>query len=129
MKRRAAVSRVAAIVLACATASAAPVARGAPDVRADREIQALLAFVAGSPCLFVRGGVEYPGPDARDHLARKLEVSRPMIGSADAFVDYVASASSASGEPYLVRCGGRESRARDWLREELARLRRTGRPQ
>ena len=115
-------------ILLAAALLAAP-AEAAPDANAQREIDHLLAFVAASECRFVRGGVEHDAREARDHLALKLDVARPLIGSADAFVDYVASASSASGEPYLVRCGGRESRARDWLREELARLRRTGRPQ
>jgi Family of unknown function (DUF5329) len=98
--------------------------QAAPDARAQREIDALLAFVASSDCTFVRGGTSYPGPEASKHLARKLGSARSMISTADAFVDHVASASSMTGEPYRVRCRGQERPARDWLREELARLRR-----
>lgn len=116
------------IVLASAFALSLALAAGplqaAPDARAQREIDALLAFVASSDCTFVRGGTSYPGPEASKHLARKLGSARSMISTADAFVDHVASASSMTGEPYRVRCRGRERTARDWLREELARLRR-----
>lgn len=105
------------------TLASAPL-QAAPDAKAQREIDALLAFVASSDCTFVRGGTSYPGPEASKHLARKLGSARSMISTADAFVDHVASASSITGELYRVRCGGQERPARDWLREELARLRR-----
>jgi Family of unknown function (DUF5329) len=98
--------------------------QAAPDARAQREIDALLAFVASSDCAFVRGGTSYPGPDASKHLARKLGSAGSMISTADAFVDHVASASSLTGEPYRVMCRGKERTARDWLREELVRMRR-----
>jgi len=113
-----------ASTLALSLTLVAGVLQAAPDARAQREIDALLAFVASSDCTFVRGGTSYPGPDASKHLARKLGSARSMILTADAFVDHVASASSMTGEPYRVRCRGQERLARDWLREELARLRR-----
>ena len=106
-----------------------PAAQAAPDANAQREIDHLLAYVASSECRFVRGGVEHDAREARDHLARKLDVARPLIGSADAFVDHVAAASSLTGEPYRVHCGGRESTAKAWLADELARYRRAARPQ
>ena len=52
--------------LACAT----------PDAKAQAEIDRLVAFVAASPCRFVRGGTEYDGKAARDHLAMKLGAVR-----------------------------------------------------
>lgn len=120
--------RILLAAAALAALFAAP-ARAAPDARAQREIDHLLAFVASSECRFVRGGVEHDARDARDHLARKLDVARPLIGSADAFVDHVASGSSLTGEPYRVRCGERESTAKAWLAGELARHRRAAGPQ
>ncbi len=116
-----------AILLAAALLAAPAVA--APDADAQREIDHLLAFVAASECRFVRGGVEHDAREARDHLALKLDVARPLIGSADAFVDRVASASSLTGEPYRVRCGGRDAAAKAWLADELARYRREKRLQ
>ncbi len=120
-----------AILLAAAALAAmlAAAAESAPDANAQREIDHLLAFVAASECRFVRGGVEHDEREARDHLALKLDVARPLIGSADAFVDRVASASSLTGEPYRVRCGGRDAAAKAWLADELARYRRERRLQ
>jgi len=120
-----------AILLAAAALAAmlAAPAESAPDANAQREIDHLLAFVAASECRFVRGGVEHVAREARDHLALKLDVARPLIGSADAFVDRVASGSSLTGEPYRVRCGDGESTAKAWLAGELARHRRAAGPQ
>ena len=101
-------------------------ALAAPDARASREIDHLLVFVAASPCKFVRGGTEYDGKAARDHLAMKLDFARSMIDSADAFVDKLASASSTTGVAYKVRCGTRELTSQAWLRTELDDFRRTG---
>jgi hypothetical protein len=120
--------RILLAAAALAVLLAAP-ARAAPDAHAQREIDHLLAFVASSGCRFVRGGVEHDAREARDHLARKLDVARPLIGSADAFVDRVASGSSLTGEPYRVRCGDGESTAKAWLAGELARHRRAAGPQ
>lgn len=120
--------RIVVAAVALAALLAAP-ARAAPDAHAQREIDHLLAFVASSECRFVRGGVEHDAREARDHLARKLDVARPLIGSADAFVDHVASGSSLTGEPYRVRCGDGESTAKAWLAGELARYRRAAGPQ
>lgn len=111
-------------VAACVACVAPGLSRATPDAKAQGEIDHLLAFVAASECRFVRGGVEHDAREARDHLALKLDVARPLIGSADAFVDHVASASSLTGEPYRVRCGEGESTAKAWLAGELARYRR-----
>jgi hypothetical protein len=101
----------------------------APDAKAQVEIDHLLAFVASSPCRFVRGGSEYDGKAAREHLARKFDAAKSMVGSADQFVEHVASSSSITGEGYRVRCGSRELTSKAWLGEELARYRRPAKAQ
>ena len=116
-------ARLAAALLAAAVSLPA---LAAPGAAAQREIDHLLAYVASSGCRFVRGGVEHDAREARDHLALKLDVARPLLDSADAFVERVASASSLTGEPYRVRCDGRETAAKAWLADELARYRRAG---
>ena len=104
----------AAVALAATTSAYA-----APDAKASREIDHLLAFVASSDCRFLRGGDEHDGKAARDHLMRKLEVARPKLSTADQFVDRVASSSSMTGEAYKVRCGSRELTSKSWLHGEL----------
>lgn len=118
--------RRAIAVAAVAAGVALSTAEAAPDAKAQREIDHLLAFVAASPCRFVRSGTEYDGREARDHLARKFDAVRTLVSTADQFVDRIASSSSVTGRAYLVRCGDRETTARDWLGGELARLRRAG---
>ena len=100
-------------------------AAAAPDAKATREIDHLLAFVATSDCKFIRGGTDFDGKAAREHLERKLEVARSMLSTADQFVDKVATGSSMSGEAYKVRCGSRELTSRAWLRGELDKYRKT----
>lgn len=112
------------LAVAAFVACLAPgLSQAAPDAKAQSEIDHLLAFVAASPCRFVRGGTEYDGREARDHLARKLDSVRPLVSTADQFVERIASTSSLTGEAYLVRCGTRELPARAWLDDELARFR------
>jgi len=104
---------------------AASHAAAAPDAKATREIDHLLAFVATSDCKFIRGGTDYDGKAAREHLERKLEVARSMLSTADQFVDRVATGSSMTGEAYKVRCGTRELTSKAWLHAELEKYRKT----
>ena len=113
------------LAAAVAIAAALP-ALAAPDAKAAREIDHLLAFVAASDCRFVRGGTEYDGRSARDHLQRKLDYAKSMLSTADQFVDNVATGSSMTGDAYKVRCGGRELTSKAWLRTELDRFRKAG---
>ena len=62
---------VAVLAIAAMLLLAAP-AQAAPDARAQREIDHLLAFVASSECRFVRGGEE----DPERHGAAKRSVAR-----------------------------------------------------
>ena len=87
------------------------------------EIQHLLDYVGGSSCTFVRNGVESDAAAARKHLATKYRYARSRIGSAEDFIQLVASRSSMTGEPYLVRCGSSQSLSADWLTDELRRYR------
>ena len=100
-------------------------APAAPDAKASREIDHLLAFVAASDCKFVRSGSEYDGKAAREHLKRKLDAVRSKLSTADQFVDRIASESSMTGEAYKVRCGSRELTSKAWLHGELTTYRKS----
>jgi hypothetical protein len=115
--------RTLAAAVALAVATPAP---AAPDAKAAREIDHLLAFVASSSCRFVRGGTEYDGRKAREHLERKLDYARSKLSTADQFVDNLATGSSMTGEAYKVRCGARELTSQAWLRTELDAFRKAG---
>ncbi|HKU87319.1 MAG TPA: DUF5329 domain-containing protein [Casimicrobiaceae bacterium] len=94
-----------------------------PDASAQREIDHLLVFVAGSSCTFVRNGTDYPAQKASEHLAGKLQYTASRITSAEDFIRDLASRSSVSGQAYRVKCGEADMPAGVWLTEELHRYR------
>lgn len=110
-----------AAVILCAAFAAAAVP---PGVRA--EIDSLLGALATAGCEFNCNGAWHSGAEARAHLTRKLDhlTGRNAVSSAEQFIELGASASSSSGKPYLVKCGGGapvESRNR--LQERLKMVR------
>jgi hypothetical protein len=93
------------------------------------EIEHLLAYVGGSGCTFLRNGVEYDAAAARKHLETKYGYAKSRVHSADDFVHLLASRSSMTGEPYVVRCGSSSQfRSEDWLMDELGSYREDDRP-
>ncbi len=72
---------------------------------------------------FVRNGEAFDAQRAARHLRMKLEFAAGRVRSVDEFIDHVASRSSTTGRPYLVRLAdGSEVPAAQWLRAELARI-------
>ena len=112
------------VAIALSSSFALQAASTAPPVRV--EIDALLARLQASGCDFNRNGSWYNGPDARAHLARKLEYveGKTTIRSTEQFIELGASASSTSGKPYLVKCGNAAPEpSAQWLSRELGALR------
>ncbi|MBP5085268.1 DUF5329 domain-containing protein [Pseudomonas chlororaphis] len=93
--------------------------------QAAQEIKGLLDFVEHSQCQFVRNGTEYPAPQARQHLEKKLNYleGKDMVSSAEDFIDLAATKSSMSGKAYEVRCPAGSQPASNWLKAELQRQR------
>jgi len=95
-------------------------AQAAPESVAETEIQYLLKFVADSNCDFIRNGTSHESAEAADHLRLKYSRGRKYAGTAEQFIDRLASESSWTGKPYTINCGGRTEPVRDWLRRALA---------
>ena len=93
-----------------------------PD-NTDREIQHLLAYIAGAECRFIRNGKEYGPEEARKHIQKKYEYARSRIKTAEDFIRGVASKSSLSGKPYKIRCKDQTMLCADWLVAELKKYR------
>ena len=89
----------------------------------DREIQHLMAYIAGAECRFIRNGKEYSPEAARKHIQKKYEYARSRIKTTEDFIQGVASKSSISGKLYKVRCNDGIMLCADWLGVELQRLR------
>jgi hypothetical protein len=87
----------------------------------DQKIEGLLAHLAAQKDLkFVRNGSTYDSATAVKFLRGKWDRQRDEIKSAANFVDKVASKSSTTGQPYLIRLpDGKEIACRDYLLAQL----------
>nr|WP_233171877.1 DUF5329 family protein [Dyella sp. ASV21] len=101
--------------------------QGLSNATSQREIHALLDFVAHSHCTFIRNGKPYDAIRAENHLEDKLRYLQRLdqVHSTDEFITRAGTQSSVSGEPYLVNCDGRQQTSAAWLRAELQRIRST----
>jgi hypothetical protein len=106
-------------ILAAALACAAGLVSAAAVAQGKDTIDYLIQRVERSGCSFVRNGTAHPSAEAASHLRRKLAAVRREL-SPEEFIDHVASKSSSSGEPYLIRCDGKaEEQSSAWLRRAL----------
>lgn len=99
-----------------------------PPTSVQAEVNFLLGYVEGSGCAFYRNGTWYDSSAAQAHLRDKYRylAARDLIDSAEDFIDRAATGSSLSGQVYQVRCnGGATVTSSQWLRDELARLRKS----
>ena len=112
--------------LALSTLLACSSSQAAFNEEGKREVDALLAFVESSGCLFIRNGSEHQPADARKHLQKKLDYleDKGKVDSPEDFIALAATESSMSGEPYQVNCQGQLQPSANWLNTELVRLRR-----
>lgn len=115
-----------AALAACAALFVASPSRAelAPPVRA--EIDALLSRLETSGCEFNRNGSWYKAGEAKTHLLRKLDYfeRKGRLNSTEQFIELGASASSSSGQPYLVKCANvAPMPSREWLVATLNQLR------
>jgi hypothetical protein len=88
-----------------------------------QKIDKLIAYIADTEAKFIRNGNEYSGADAAKHLRMKREKAGKKITTAKQFIDYLASKSSMSGEPYLMKFkNGSTLPVRDILYHQLKKL-------
>jgi Family of unknown function (DUF5329) len=95
----------------------------AESMTEQQKIDALLAAVGSPDVTFVRNGEDWDGPKFKSHLEEKLKAANPPITTADDFIARIASTSSKTGKPYLVKTkNGKKLKASVWLRARLASL-------
>lgn len=85
----------------------------------QQEIQHLLDAVGDSGCIFNRNGKNHSATEARDHLAMKFRRAGSRIPTAEAFIKHLATKSSWTGRPYVIRCGQESTPSAAWLTAEL----------
>lgn len=90
----------------------------------DAEIDFLLDFVETSGCTFIRNGKEHEPAAARAHLELKRKRGKRYYHTTEEFIERIASSSSWSGKPYLIRCGDEEAKPiKPWYRQALSEYR------
>jgi len=99
------------------------------DAVDETEIVYLLDFVAASGCIFVRNGDEHNAADAADHLRLKYGRGKRYVDSAEDFIDFLATESSWSGEPYTIICDGVSQASAQWLYRALSDYRQQPLPE
>lgn len=74
----------------------------------EARINAMLSALAQQHDLtFVRNGDDHTSEEAVSHLQLKLSNTRNRINTAEQFIDKVASSSSMTGKPYIVKIPGK----------------------
>lgn len=98
-----------------------------PGVETDK-IESLIKHVAElKDAKFVRNGREYDAKTAARFLRGKWDARASDIKTAKDFIEKVASVSSTTGKPYLIRFSdGTEVPSREYLTAELARIDKAG---
>ncbi len=96
----------------------------APPPAEQARIERLIEFVETQNGIrFVRNGSSYSAQDAAKFLRGKYKKMGEHVGTAQQFIEQIASKSSTSGEVYRIRLAdGREIPAARFLGDELTRM-------
>jgi len=92
----------------------------AEEARIEQLIQSIERL---ADARFIRNGRAHDAATAGYFLRRKWDSRRHLVRSAEDFITQVASGSSTTSQPYLIRfADGREVECGVYLRSELQRL-------
>ncbi|MDF3827101.1 MULTISPECIES: YfeK family protein [unclassified Pseudocitrobacter] len=93
----------------------------------EARINAMLeALSQQKELVFVRNGDEHTCDEAVSHLKLKLGNTRNRIDTAEQFIDKVASSSSITGKPYIVKIPGKiDENAQPYLHALIAQTDKT----
>ncbi len=92
----------------------------------EAEVEYLIRYVADSGCTYIRNGTEHSSEDAADHLRLKYSRGKRYVGSAEQFIDRLASESSWTGKDYSITCDGVTEPSGQWLHRALQEHRQQG---
>ena len=90
----------------------------------NEKIESLIAHVEGlKDAKFIRNGIEYDAKTAGAFLRGKWDTNKAKIKTASDFIQQVATKSSTTGKPYLIRLkDGQEHKSGEYLAEQLKML-------
>ena len=91
---------------------------------ADTEINYLIQAVGNSGCDFLRNGTEHSPKDAESHMRLKYKNGKRWAGSAEQFIERLATKSSWTGKPYYLLCKGKQPQlSSTWMTDQLSAYR------
>ncbi len=89
----------------------------------EQKINHLIIYIGGLDAVFIRNNTEHSAKEAMEHLKRKRQRAGKRVKTVDDFITLLASRSSISGNPYIIRFkNGKEFRCEMVLRLELKKL-------
>jgi translation initiation factor 2B subunit (eIF-2B alpha/beta/delta family) len=102
----------------------ASIARAGITPAEQARIDRLIDYIESRKDLtFIRNGSEYSCEDAARFMRRKLRSMGENVTTAQQFIEQIASKSSTTGKPYLIRyADGKTVTAAVFLGEELKRM-------
>jgi len=94
-----------------------------PAAERDR-VERLISYVEShTDVAFVRNGTAYDSKDAATFLREKMNAMGDRVTTAQQFIEQIATRSSMSGEPYMIRHpDGRTEHSAKFLGDELKRM-------
>jgi hypothetical protein len=101
----------------------APLQAFGKELTEKQKIQSLISGIERMEgAKFIRNGSSYDAKTAAKFLRGKWNNREDEVATAAEFIEKVASKSSTSGKPYLIRMNGREVSCAEHLKKELAKL-------
>ena len=99
-------------------------ARAGVSAAEQARIDRLIEYVwARKDVRFIRNGSDYSCEDAAKFMRGKMNAMGEHVSSAEQFIDQIASKSSTSGQPYMIRFpDGKTTPVAQFLGEELKRM-------
>tara|TARA_R110002072_G_scaffold64203_3_gene159505 strand:- start:115919 stop:116350 length:432 start_codon:yes stop_codon:yes gene_type:complete len=97
----------------------------------EQKIKYLIKQVNDSGVIFIRNGDEHTAKEASEHLAFKYKKATNMFWffgpktkvTAKEFINKIASQSSTTGKPYLIRLkDGKTVTTKEWLDNKLSQI-------
>lgn len=96
----------------------------AGDDHLQPEIDHLIKSIQNSDCAFIRNGKAHSSAEAIEHILKKYEHFKDKIKTSEDFIDYCASKSLLSHQPYQISCPDQAVvDSKTWFRKELKRYR------
>lgn len=103
----------------------------AKEMSEEQKIEKLLKIIEKADASFLRNGKEHPASVAKDHLKMKMDRATRQFWffgpkkkiTAQEFVTHIASKSSTTGKPYLLKLqDGKIQEVGPWLHGKLKEL-------